>query len=67
VIVAAHQDVGEQCKVEKSPGRGQAVEELLAVAVAKEEVANVAPASGEVVDALVEIARRPSHGPSLGS
>jgi len=36
VIVAAHQDVREQGKVEISPGRGQEVEELLAVAVAKE-------------------------------
>jgi hypothetical protein len=36
VIVGAHQDVREQCKVEVRPGRGQAVEELLAVAVATE-------------------------------
>jgi hypothetical protein len=36
VIVAPHQDVREQGKVEISPGRGQEVEELLAVAVANE-------------------------------
>src|SRR3954454_1293122 len=61
VVVASHQYVGEQRELEALPGGGQPLEEVLPVLVVHEQVARVAGSSGEVVDALVEIARAPGH------
>src|SRR5205823_4134793 len=61
VVVASHQYVGEERELEALPGRGQPLEEVLPILVVHEQVARVAGASGEVVDAFVEIARAPGH------
>ena len=48
------------------PDRRQALEELFAVFLPHEQLARVAAASGEVVDAFVEIPRAPGHQSKLG-
>ena len=67
VVVGAHQDVREQGELEVRPDCGQPLEELLAVLISQEQVARVAAASSEVVDASEEIAWGPGHAPSLGA
>jgi len=53
-VVASHQDVGDQGEFEVFPNGRQALEKLLAVTIAQEQVADVAAASGEMINACVD-------------
>jgi hypothetical protein len=61
VVVGSHQYVGEERELEALPGGGQPLEEVLPILVVHEQVARIAAARSEVVDAGVEVPRRPGH------
>ena len=61
VVVAPHQDVRDESKLEALADCGEAVEEIVAVGIDDKEKALVTPASGEMVDPGVERTQGTGH------
>src|ERR671931_130669 len=65
VVVASHENVGEECELEALTDCAEPGEEVLAVSVAEEEIAVVAAVCGEVVNAGNEQAGASGHATRL--